>query len=146
MLETRSCIDRRMLWSPGVFFRRVRLSSSGSTASSGFATCGGAPDIRPLGMPPVSDGRPCWAGCHCTGTCGVTGGVWLIGYPSLAGDAARKGPGFAVLKAAVAAAVAAAAEAAAAAVAALVQHVLVPAPPGHLEPPVEGEEEVGLQD
>ena len=44
----------------------------------------------------------------------MTTGVWLIGYPSLAGDAARKGPGFAVLNAAVAAAVAAAAEAAAA--------------------------------
>ena len=43
----------------------------------------------------------------------MTTGVWLIGYPSLAGDAARKGPGFAVLNAAVAAAVAAAEAAAA---------------------------------
>ena len=70
MLETRSCIDRRKLWSPGVFFRRARPSSSGNTVeSSGFAICGGAPDIRPLGIPPVNDGRPCWAACHCTGPC-----------------------------------------------------------------------------
>ena len=82
ILDTRSCMDLRMLWSPGVFFRRVRLSSRVSTAeSSGFAICGGAPvgvhdeplhrrrllctgqtnapETRPPGSPPVSDGLPC---------------------------------------------------------------------------------------
>ena len=57
-------------------------------------------------MPPVRDGRPCWAGCHCTGPCCVTDGVWLIGYPSFTGDAPSNGLGFAVLNAAVAAGVA----------------------------------------
>lgn len=66
-------------------------------SSAPFAICAGVPEIRPLGMPPVSVGLP-WALDHWTGPGLVTLSVWVMGYPS-DGVAERKGIEVADLKA-----------------------------------------------
>jgi hypothetical protein len=50
----------RILWCPGVFLLRARVSSDGNALpSSERAICAGVPDILPLGIPPDSVGRGC---------------------------------------------------------------------------------------
>ena len=45
-LDTRSWIVLRMFWSPGVFFRRVVLSSIVNIPTFSLATCDGVPNTN----------------------------------------------------------------------------------------------------
>lgn len=98
MLVTNSCIERRILWSFGEFFRRLVLSLESTLASSAVReSCEGVPvvnlrwlfhtymhgipDILPPGIPPLNVGRPCWAVAQVMGPGLVVLKVVLIGNP-----------------------------------------------------------------
>lgn len=98
ILVTSSCIERRILWSFGEFFRRLFVSLLSTLASSAVReSCEGVPvvnmrwpfhinmrgipDILPPGIPPLKVGRPCWAVAQVMGPGLVVLKVVLIGKP-----------------------------------------------------------------
>lgn len=52
MLATKSCIERRMLWSPGEFFLLVRVSSKvyGVESSVLLVICAGVPEYMKVNV------------------------------------------------------------------------------------------------